>query len=167
MKQKIFFHKNQSDRIIFHIFIDSLFQNDNINRKSNSNIRQFEDPRLLLCCHTICFQCIRVGTRINGNFDCSLRDSITISQIDQLPLNRIVENIIDCLRKMNSSLRSSSIVVNSSTVSTSINRGNGNTSSIAQATVIILIFNQEQLETITRNTEKEKRFNFYSSSLDY
>jgi hypothetical protein len=68
---------------------------------------------------------------------------------------------------MNSSLRNSSTVVNSSTASTSINRENGNTPSIAQATVVILIFNQEQLENITRNKEKEKIFNFYSSSFDY
>jgi hypothetical protein len=84
---------NQSDQIIFHTFTDSLFRNDNINRKYNSSIRKFEDhtksyicfdtfenPRLLLCSHTICFQCIRVGTRINRNFDCTLRDSIKISQ---------------------------------------------------------------------------------------
>jgi len=82
MKKKIFFHKNQSDQIIFHIFTDSLFRNDNINRKYNSHIRKFEDhtkfyicfdtfenPRLLLCSHTIYFKCIRVGIRINGNFD--------------------------------------------------------------------------------------------------
>jgi hypothetical protein len=102
MKKKIFFHKNQSDRIVFHIFTDSLFRNDNINRKYNSTIRQFEDhtkshicfdtfedPRLLFCSHTIYFKCIRVGTRVNGNFDCPVRDGITISQqqIDQLPLN--------------------------------------------------------------------------------
>jgi len=143
MKKKIFFHKNQSDQIISHIFTHSLFRNDNINRKYNSNIRKFEnhtksyicfdtfeDPGLLLCSHTIGFQSIRVGTRINGNFDWPLRDSITLisqQKIDQLPLNRI-----DCLQKMNSSFRNSSIVVNSSTVSTSINRENGNTLSIAQ-----------------------------------
>jgi hypothetical protein len=82
MKKKIFFHKNQSVPIIFHIFTDSLFRNNNINRKYNSNIRKFEnhtksyiyfdifeDPGLLLCSHTIYFTCIRVGTRINGNFD--------------------------------------------------------------------------------------------------
>jgi len=64
--KKIFFHKNQSDRIIFHRFTDCLFRNDNINRKYNSNIRKFEnhtksyigfatfeDPGLLLCSHTI------------------------------------------------------------------------------------------------------------------
>ncbi len=93
MKKKLFFHKNQSDRIIFHIFTDSLFRNDNIDRKYNSNIRKFdnhtksdicfdtfEHPRLLFCSHTIYFKCIRVETRINGNFTCSLRDSIIISQ---------------------------------------------------------------------------------------
>ncbi len=75
----------------------------------------------------MCFQCIRVGTRINGNFDCPVRDILTISQeqIEQLPLNRI-----DCLQKMNSSFRNSSIVVNSSTV-------------LAQAILVMLIFNQE------------------------
>jgi hypothetical protein len=93
MKKKIFFHKNQSDQIIFHLFIDALFRNDNINRKYNSNIRKFEDhtkayicfdtfenSRLLLCSHTIYFKWICVATRRNRNFDCPLRDSIAISQ---------------------------------------------------------------------------------------
>jgi len=64
-------------------------------------LEKFEDPQLLFCSHTIFFQCIRVETHINGNFECPLRDRITISQqqIDQLPLNRIIENIIDCLQK--------------------------------------------------------------------
>jgi hypothetical protein len=87
-----------------------------------------------------------------------------------------MENIIDCLQKMNSSLRNRSTVVGSSTVPTSINRENVNTPSITQATVVILIFNQEQLGNTQENKDilnlsilqgKEKIFNFYSSSFDY
>ncbi len=68
MKKKIFFHKNQSDQIIFHIFNDSLFRNDNINRKYNPNIRKFED-------HTKSYSCFDTfeNPRFGSDFKMSVR----------------------------------------------------------------------------------------------
>jgi hypothetical protein len=90
MKKKIFFHKNQSDQIIFHLFNDSLFRNDNINRKYNSNIRKFED-------HTksyICFDTFE-NPRFGSDFKMSVRFRslyLTTSGVIRVGLDRTSPN---------------------------------------------------------------------------
>lgn len=61
----------------------------------------FDDPRILPCSHTICYKCIKQGAQMNGSFACPLKDDIIISkeQVDQLPLNRAIKNIIERLKK--------------------------------------------------------------------
>lgn len=63
-----------------------------------------DDPRLLPCSHTMCYKCIQEMVRACGEFKCPFRDGPTVSQqqIDQLPLNRALKDIIDCLKEIGS-----------------------------------------------------------------
>lgn len=63
-------------------------------------LEHFEDPRLLPCTHTYCLKCIKeVALKNNGQFECALRDGTIINknEIDSLPLNRAVRQIVELL----------------------------------------------------------------------
>ena len=63
-------------------------------------LEHFTDPRLLPCTHTYCLKCIKeVASKNNGQFECPLRDGTTINknEIDSLPLNRTVREIVELL----------------------------------------------------------------------
>ena len=62
----------------------------------------FDDPRLLPCSHTYCRKCITKHASANGGqFSCPLRDgcSVTASQINSLPVNRHVRDLVEVHRK--------------------------------------------------------------------
>ncbi|CAF0896467.1 unnamed protein product [Didymodactylos carnosus] len=63
----------------------------------------YEDPRLLQCSHTFCFKCILQLVEKNGGYyaTCPLRDNTILRRhtIDQLPINRAVQDMVDHLKK--------------------------------------------------------------------
>ena len=62
----------------------------------------FDDPRLLPCSHTYCRKCIEdCASASGGQFSCALRDgcSVTASQINSLPVNRHVRDLVEVHRK--------------------------------------------------------------------
>ena len=64
-------------------------------------LQHFEDPRILPCSHTYCFQCIKQMASVNSDqFECPLRDGTRIENdhIDSLPLNRVARDIIELHR---------------------------------------------------------------------
>ncbi|CAF1095991.1 unnamed protein product [Adineta steineri] len=62
----------------------------------------FNEPRILSCSHTYCLQCIKdLAAQNQGQFTCPLRDRTTISStnIDSLPLNLVIRDIVDLVTK--------------------------------------------------------------------
>lgn len=67
----------------------------------------FHDPRLLPCSHTFCFKCIKdIAANNRGQFQCPLRDGTQVKarDIDSLPTNLIVRDIVDIVSKNSSML---------------------------------------------------------------
>jgi hypothetical protein len=62
----------------------------------------YQDPRLLPCSHTFCFQCIEKSIK-NGGFNCPLEDGVKIAQNDiaQLPFNRTAKDMVEFVRSIN------------------------------------------------------------------
>ena len=62
----------------------------------------YQDPRLLPCSHTFCFQCIEKLVK-NGSFNCPLRDDMKIAQNDitQLPINRTAKDMVEFVLSIN------------------------------------------------------------------
>ena len=63
-------------------------------------LEYFVDPRLLSCSHTYCHRCIvQIAASSGGQFECSMRDGTIIraNQIDSLPVNRAVQDMVDLL----------------------------------------------------------------------
>lgn len=61
-------------------------------------LKYYDDPRLLPCSHTYCFQCIRKEiSGINGNFTCPMNDGTTIqrNQITSLRANHAIREVIE------------------------------------------------------------------------
>jgi len=58
--------------------------------------KQYDDPRLLPCLHTYCFNCIN-----KHHFQCPSCDGIKMTQndIDSLPSNRMIIDIIELYSK--------------------------------------------------------------------
>ncbi len=64
--------------------------------------KQYDDPRLLPCSHTYCFNCIHKIISTNKHyFQCPSCDGIKITQndIDSLPSNRMIVDIIELYSK--------------------------------------------------------------------
>ncbi|CAF1307592.1 unnamed protein product [Rotaria sp. Silwood1] len=62
----------------------------------------YGDPRLLPCSHTFCLKCIKQTAKNNhGSFPCPFRDGTTIqnTDIDTLPSNRVVRDIVEIVSK--------------------------------------------------------------------
>ena len=62
----------------------------------------YQDPRLLPCSHTFCFQCIEKAVK-NGNFNCPFQDNMKINQNDitQLPINRAAKDMVEFVLSIN------------------------------------------------------------------
>ena len=62
----------------------------------------YQDPRLLPCSHTFCFQCIEKLVK-NGSFNCPLQDNMKITQNDitQLPINRTAKDMVEFVSSIN------------------------------------------------------------------
>lgn len=64
----------------------------------------YDDPRLLPCSHTYCFQCIRTkASAISGDFACPMNDGTKIqrNQINSLKKNDSMREVIESLSKLN------------------------------------------------------------------
>jgi hypothetical protein len=62
----------------------------------------YDDPRLLPCSHTYCFQCInRIISTNKNHFQCPSCDGskMTKNDIDSLPSNRIIHDIVELYSK--------------------------------------------------------------------
>ena len=60
----------------------------------------FVDPRILPCSHTYCLRCIhQAAASSGGQFNCPLRDGTRIraNNIDSLPINRNLRDMVDLL----------------------------------------------------------------------
>ena len=66
-------------------------------------LQLLDDPRLLPCSHTLCYNCIRAAVDSNGTFKCPLKDGTTVPQhqINKLPLNRAIQNIVEFVKNKN------------------------------------------------------------------
>jgi hypothetical protein len=62
----------------------------------------YQDPRLLSCSHTFCFECIQKAV-INGSFNCPFQDNTRIDQnnITQLPINRTAKDMVEFILSIN------------------------------------------------------------------
>jgi hypothetical protein len=62
----------------------------------------YQDPRLLPCSHTFCFQCIRNSVD-DSTFNCPLQDDTKIDQNDiaSLPVNRKVKDTVEFMLHVN------------------------------------------------------------------
>jgi hypothetical protein len=63
-------------------------------------LKHFDDPRMLQCSHTFCFQCIQQMTsQNNGLLECPKRDGTKVegNDINELPLNKAVRNLVQLL----------------------------------------------------------------------
>ncbi|CAF1000636.1 unnamed protein product [Rotaria sordida] len=60
----------------------------------------YNDPRCLPCSHTFCYQCIEKLCE-DGMGQCPMRDNSIIFRhtIDQLPVNRIAKDLVECIKK--------------------------------------------------------------------
>ncbi|CAF1064393.1 unnamed protein product [Adineta ricciae] len=65
-------------------------------------LNHYTDPRILPCSHTFCYECIQQAVT-GQRFVCPLRDGLTINQneIDALPLNRVVNDMVDFVNSTN------------------------------------------------------------------
>jgi hypothetical protein len=61
----------------------------------------YNDPRLLPCSHTFCYQCIENLCKEDGYCQCPMRDKMKIHRniISQLPINRIAKDLVECISK--------------------------------------------------------------------
>ncbi len=62
--------------------------------------KHFDQPRMLPCSHTFCFQCIQQMTvQNNGLLECPKRDGTKVegNNIDTLPLNQTVRDLVQLL----------------------------------------------------------------------
>ncbi len=60
-------------------------------------LKHFDQPRMLPCSHTFCFQCIQQMTSDNnGLLECPKRDGVKVegNNIDALPLNQAVRELV-------------------------------------------------------------------------
>jgi tripartite motif-containing protein 2/3 len=60
-------------------------------------LKHFDQPRMLDCKHTFCFQCIeQMASQNNGLFECPKRDGIQVEKdkINALPLNQFVRELV-------------------------------------------------------------------------
>ena len=63
-------------------------------------LEYFVDPRILSCSHTYCHRCIvQTAASSGGQFECPMRDGTRIrtNYIDSLPVNRVVQDMVDHL----------------------------------------------------------------------
>ncbi|CAF3644598.1 unnamed protein product [Rotaria sordida] len=75
----------------------------------------FIDPRILPCSHTYCLQCIhQAAASSGGQFNCPLRDGTRIraNNIDSLPINRNLRDMVDLLPGLISNERQTSRIPN-------------------------------------------------------
>lgn len=112
----------------------------------------FKDPRLLPCSHTFCYECIQgMASSHNGKCQCPLRCPITLSQeqISQLPINRIVKNMVECIKQRGSMQQKMPKMPNVPTIPA--------------------ILNEESKEILNLSVLQglEKRIDFYSHAYGY
>jgi hypothetical protein len=65
-------------------------------------LKHFDQPRMLPCSHTFCFQCLHnMSTQNNGSFECPKRDGTKIqgNAIGALPSNEAICELVKLLRK--------------------------------------------------------------------
>lgn len=65
-------------------------------------LKHFDQPRMLPCSHTFCFQCLQnMSVQSDGKFECPKRDGIRVEgdAIDRLPMNEDLWNLIKLFRK--------------------------------------------------------------------
>ena len=65
-------------------------------------LKHFDEPRMLPCSHTFCFQCIQqMATQNNGLLECPKRDGAQVqgNQIDALPSNEVVRDLLQLIGK--------------------------------------------------------------------
>ncbi len=65
-------------------------------------LKHFDQPRMLPCSHTFCFQCIQQMTsQNNGLLECPNHDGVTVGQneINTLPLNQIMSELVELIGK--------------------------------------------------------------------
>ena len=63
-------------------------------------LRHFDQPRMLPCSHTFCFQCLQqMATQNNGLFECPRRDGVTVqgNEINTLPANKVVLDLVQLI----------------------------------------------------------------------
>lgn len=66
-------------------------------------MKHFDQPRILPCSHTFCFQCIQQMTlQNNGLLECPNHDGITVEQraINELPSNQVMCDLVQLIGKI-------------------------------------------------------------------
>jgi len=64
--------------------------------------RHFDEPRMLPCSHTFCFQCIQQMTvQNNGLLECPNHDGTMVEEaaIDRLPSNQVLCDLVQLIGK--------------------------------------------------------------------
>ena len=65
-------------------------------------LKHFDQPRMLPCSHTFCFQCLEhMCSQNNGLLECPQRDGTTVerNEIAGLPLNQAVSDLVQLFGK--------------------------------------------------------------------
>ena len=65
-------------------------------------LKHFDQPRMLPCSHTFCFQCLQnMSSQNDGQFECPKRDGTKVggNEIGGLPMNEEICKLINLFRK--------------------------------------------------------------------
>lgn len=66
-------------------------------------LKHYDQPRMLPCSHTFCFQCIQqMASNNHGVLECPKRDGVKVegNNIEELPLNKTVRDLIQLFGKL-------------------------------------------------------------------